>query len=127
MVSRVAHLLIPAIAYFVVALTGLLGRDAPDELREALVLLPANYAELAAPHIVWLIIAALARARPATVNFGLFGAQIALLITYIVIFNSTSPYSGDLWLLYWPLAAALILIGAVATVIIVKFKARQHA
>jgi len=124
-IARVLYLLIPALAYFVVELTGLLGKEPVAETRETLSLFVSNYLWLAAPYLLWLVLTAIFRARMGVVHGGFIGATLALLAMYCFIYLSHSPFSP--WLFYWPLSVICVVAGALVPYAVLKRKTPQHA
>ena len=119
-ITRVLYLLIPALAYFVVELTGL-GEEPVTETREALSWFVSNYLWLAAPYLLWLVLTVAFRARMGIVHGGFIGATLALLAMYCFIYLSHSPFSP--WLFYWPLSAVCVVAGALVPYAVRKLKA----
>jgi hypothetical protein len=124
-ISRVLYLLIPALVYFVVELTGLLGKEPVTETRQALSWFVGNYLWLEAPYLLWLVLTAVFRARMGIVHGGFIGATLALLAMYCFIYLSHSPFSP--WLFYWPLSVVCVVAGALVPYAVLKLKATQHA
>jgi|SRR5882672_10177424 len=67
----------------------------------------------AAPHAIWIIVAALGRFSGAAWHAGLIGASLALtVIAVLSLFGRDSSGLPIQWLLYWPLALLLQLAAA---------------
>jgi hypothetical protein len=78
----------------------------------------------AAPHLLWIFIAALARFSNALWHAGLVGASVALAaIAAMWLGPADSSGLPMQWLLYWPLAGVLQVVLAGAIVLYRRFRA----
>ena len=108
---RTAHLLLPPIAYYVVALTGLFGREQPQSMHEAMYWSVPNYIWLTLPHMIWLFRSYMPKTSELVAHAGFVGAQFALLLMYALIYFSR-PGGGSAWFVYYPLAIVCISVSA---------------
>jgi hypothetical protein len=104
--SLVAYLCIPAlvtIGTFAVAL----GRE-PLGMEMFMAYVIKGYLFYAAPHLLWAVIAALAKFSNTVFHAGFIASSIALAaIASLWLFPGDSSGLPMQWLLYWPLAIAL--------------------
>lgn len=78
----------------------------------------------AAPHLLWVFIAALARFSNALWHAGLIAASVALAAIAAMWFGPGDPSGLPLqWMLYWPLAVVLQVVSAAVVVLYKRFRA----
>ncbi len=109
---KAIHFIFPALTYFLVSLTSFFGKDKPDTLMVSMHWFFGNYLILVIPYLVWFIIQLALKLKNTTVHAGFFGAHLALIITYGIIFSSASHEAGNGWFLYYPIAFLTILLVA---------------
>jgi hypothetical protein len=83
-----------------------------------------GYFYYAAPHLLWVFIAALARFSNALWHAGLIAASVALAAIAAMWFGPGDPSGLPMqWLLYWPLAVVLQVVLAGVIVLYRRFRA----
>jgi hypothetical protein len=104
------YLLIPAIVYSTIGI----GHRSVSLNLELLKWLPANYAYLALPHLLWLGFTLWVKPRPAFVHAGYVGATSALVALHIAFEFWFNNHNSLGWIFYYPAAgiamAALCLL-----------------
>jgi hypothetical protein len=114
--SLIAHLSIPAVVTlgaFAVAL-----RREPIGVGMFSVYVIGGYLFYAAPHLLWAVVATVAKCSAAVWHAGFIASSIALALVASLWLGSGDPSGLPLqWMLYWPLAIVLQLVIAGGTAI----------
>ncbi len=105
------HLSVPAALTLGVLVDGV-GRE-PLRVQEFVAYSVGSYLFYAAPHLLWAVVAKVAKASRAVWHAGFIGSSLGLAVTASVWFGPQDPSGLPVqWMLYWPLAAILQLVMA---------------
>jgi hypothetical protein len=115
------HLSVPA-ALTLGAFTVAVGRE-PIGVEMIAIHVLGSYFLYAAPHLVWAVVAPLAKASRAVWHAGFIASSVALAVIASFWFWPPDPSGLPLqWMLYWPLAAVLQLVVAGGTAVYQRAK-----
>jgi len=92
-----------------------------DYISSFIIFLLPNYFIFTIPHVGWLALVKLFRMSKIYFHAGLFGANLSLLIVFVIILINFKIATGLKWFLYFQLAPILILSSVVITKIYILF------